>query len=105
MKLFLYIIAVLITATIQAQPDTTKANNDSVYIADVRTQIHDLKNHISVFIDSSNKLTIQEVASGKFNSRIQPLSDTARLVAQPYITYWLKFTLSSSGDIRNWWLL
>ena len=105
MKLLFYISTLLITLAIQAQPGTTNTISDSVYLADARIQIHDLKNYTSVFIDSSNKITIGEIASGKFNSRFQPLSDTVRLVAQPYITYWLKFTISSSGDIRNWWLL
>jgi signal transduction histidine kinase len=105
MKLLFYISTFLFTLTTQAQPGTTSISNDSVYIADARIQIHYLEKYVSVFIDSSNKLTIQEIASGKFNSRFQPFSDTARLVAQPYITYWLKFAVSSSGDIRNWWLL
>ena len=34
-----------------------------------------------------------------------PISDTGQFVAQPYITYWLKLTISTSGDIRDWWLL
>ena len=105
MKLLFYISTLLLSLTIQAQPGTTRTRNDSVYMADPGIQIHDLKNYTSVFIDSSNKLSIQEIASGKFNNRFQPLSDTARLMAQPYITYWLQFTISSSGDIRNWWLL
>ena len=83
---------------------TTNTSNDSVYIADARIQIHDLKNYTSVFIDSSNKMTIQEIASGKFNNRFQPLSGMAQ-PAQPYITYWLKLSISASGDIQNWWLL
>jgi signal transduction histidine kinase len=105
MKLLFYISTLLFSLAIQAQPGTTNSSNDSVYIADAKVQIHDLKNYTSVLVDSSNKLMLQEIASGKFNSRFQPLSDTARLVAQPYITYWLKFTISSSGDIQNWWLL
>jgi len=104
MKLLLYIITLLITTAIQAQPGITTAGNDSVYIADPRIQIHDLKNYTSVFIDSSNKLTIQEIASEKFSNRFQPFSDSARY-AQPYITCWLKLSISASGEIRNWWLL
>ncbi len=105
MKLLFYISTLLFSLAIQAQPGTTNSSNDSVYIADAKVQIHDLKNYTSVLVDSSNKLMLQEIASGKFNSRFQPLSDTARLVAQPFITYWLKFTISSSGNIQNWWLL
>ncbi len=103
MKLLFYISTVLITLVIQAQPDTTRTSN--VYIADPRIQIHDLKSYTAVFIDSSNKLTIQDVASGKFNNRFRPFPGTTQLVAQPYITYWLKFTLGASGDIHDWWLV
>src|SRR6185503_20890628 len=105
MKLLFYISTLLISLAIQAQPGTTKSSNDSVYIADAKAQVHDLKNYTSVLVDSSNKLTPEEIVSGKFNSRFQHLPDTTWLVAQPYITYWLKFTISSSGDIQNWWLL
>ena len=105
MKLLFYISALLISLAIQAQPGTTNTTGDSVHIADARVQIHDLKNHTSVFIDSSNKLTIQDIASGKFNNRFQPLSGMAQLVAQPYITYWLKLTISTSADIQDWWLV
>jgi len=105
MKLLLYIFALLITTIIRAQPGTTNSSNDSVYFADSRIQIHDLKNYTSVFIDSSNKLTLQQIASGKFNSRFQPISGMAQLVAQPHITYWLKLTISAPGDIQDWWLL
>jgi signal transduction histidine kinase len=49
-------------------------------------------------------LTIKEITSGRFNDRFQPVS---RMVqpAQPYITYWLKLSIASSGNIDNWWLL
>ena len=103
MRLLLYIFALLITTIIQAQPGTINTNNDSVYIADARIQVHDLKNYTSVFIDSSNKITIVEIASGKFDHRFQPLSVIAE-EAQPYITYWLKLSITVSGDIQNWWL-
>ncbi len=105
MKLLFCIITLLTTLTLRAQPGATNNSTDSVYIADTKIQIHDLKNFTSVFIDSSNKLTIQDIASGKFNSRFQPLSGMPQLVAQPYITYWLKLTISTSGDIQDWWLL
>ena len=106
MRLFLLILVLIISTSLRAQQsETNTSGNDSAYTADPRILIHELKNHTSLLVDSSNKLTQQEVASGKFNSRFQLLSDTARLVAQPYITYWLKFTISSSGDIQKWWLL
>ena len=105
MKLLFYISILLITLTIKAQPGTTGSSIDSVYIVDPKVQVHNLKNFTSVLIDSSNKLTIQEIASGKLNSRFQPHSGMVQLEAQPYITYWLKLTLSVSSDVQNWWLL
>ena len=105
MKLLFCISTLLITLITWAQPGTTNTtSNDSVYVADARIQIHDLKNYVSVFTDSSNKLTIQEVASEKFRHRFQPFPDMAQ-PAQPYITYWLKLSISASGDIQNWWLM
>jgi len=105
MKLLLYIVALLIATGIRAQPGAPDNNgNDSVYLADARIQVHDLKKYTYVFIDSSNKLTIQEIASGKFNNRFQPLSGMVQ-PATPYITYWLKFSISCTGNIDNWWLL
>ena len=104
MKLLFYLITfLLITTAIRAQPGEPDTGNHSVYKADPGVQVHDLKNYASVFIDSSNKLTIQEVASEKFAHRFQPFPDTARY-AQPYITYWLKLSIVATGDIQNWWL-
>jgi signal transduction histidine kinase len=106
MKLFLSIVALICTSVLGAQQTgTNTGSSDAVYLADARIQIHDLKNYISVFADSSNKLTIQEIASGKFNNRFQPISGITKLVAQPLVTYWLKFTISTSGDIQDWWLV
>ncbi len=73
------------------------------YIVDAKIQLHDLKNYTTVFVDSSNKMPIQEIASERFRPGFQPLSDSMQ--AQPYITYWLKFSISATGDIENWWLL
>ena len=105
MKLLFYISITLITLVIQAQPSPTATTNDSAYIVDPRIQIHDLKNFASVFIDSSNKVSFQEISSGKFTSRFQPLSASPELVAKPHIAYWLKLTIRSSGDIQDWWLI
>jgi hypothetical protein len=105
MKLLFSIIALILTTTLLSQqPITNNTSNDSVYAADARIQLHDLKNYTSVFTDSSNKLTIQEIASEKFSNQFQPLSGMVQ-PAQPYITYWLKLSISASGDIQNWWLL
>ena len=105
MKLLFSIIALILTTTLLSQqPVTTNTSNDSVYIADARIQLHGLKNYTSVFTDSSNKLTIQEIASEKFSNQFRPLSGMVQ-PARPYITYWLKLSISASGDIQNWWLL
>ena len=105
MKLLFYISILLTTLRIQAQPGINSTSNDSVYLVDANVQIHNLKNYTSVLVDSSNLLTIQEIASGKLNSRFQPHAGIEQLVAQPYITYWLKLTISSTGDVQDWWLL
>jgi len=104
MKLFLFITAIFITTAITAQQtDTNSISNNPAYMADAKIQLHDLKNYTTVFVDSSNKMTIQEIVSEKFRIRFQPATDSMQ--AQPYITYWLKIPISASGDIQNWWLL
>ena len=106
MRLFLSIVALICTSVLVAQQtETNTASHDSVYKADARIQVHDLKNYISVFTDSSNKITIQEIASGKLDQRFQPISGMDEFVAQPYITYWLKLTITTSSDIQDWWLI
>ncbi len=104
MRLLLFITALSITTLIPAQQtDTNNLRNNSVYIADARIQMHELKKYTSIFVDSSNKLTIQEIVTEKFSNRFQLLQDSIQ--AQPYITYWLKVSISSTEDIQNWWLL
>ena len=105
MKLLFSLVALIITTELLSQQTgTSNSRNDSAYIADARIQLHDLKDYTSVFADSSNKMTIQEVASEKFSNRFQPLSGMVQ-PARPYITYWLKLSISASGYIQNWWLL
>jgi signal transduction histidine kinase len=105
MKLLFTIIALLITTTLLSQPTgNNNSPNDSVYIADARIQLHELKNYTAVFADSSNKVTIEEIATEKFSKQFQPLSIMAQ-PAMPYITYWLKLSITATGDIQNWWLL
>ncbi len=103
MKLYLFIIAICFTAGANAQqPEKDSIGNNPVYIADARVQLHDLKNYTTVFVDSSGKMTIQEITSQKFRGGFQPLTDT--LKTQPYVTYWLKIPIKALGDIQNWWL-
>ncbi len=105
MKLLLLIPALFLAkALLSQQPGINKAGNDSVYIADARIQIHDLKKYTDVYTDSSNKISIEEMSSEKFSNRFRPLSTMVQ-PAQPYITYWLKISISGLGDIQNWWLL
>jgi signal transduction histidine kinase len=104
MKLYLFIIAIFITTVITAQQTGIDSiSNNPVYIADAKIQLHDLKNYTTVFVDSSNKMTIQEIVSERLRIGFQPVTDSMQ--AQPYITYWLKISISASGDIQNWWLL
>ncbi|MFN2440387.1 MAG: 7TM diverse intracellular signaling domain-containing protein, partial [Chitinophagaceae bacterium] len=104
MRLLLFITALSINTLIPAQQtDTNNLRSNSVYIADARIQMHELKKYTSIFVDSSNKLTIQEIITEKFSNRFQLLQDSIQ--ARPYITYWLKVSISSTEDIQNWWLL
>ncbi|MBK7426823.1 MAG: hypothetical protein IPI60_07225 [Saprospiraceae bacterium] len=104
MKAFLFIIAIFITSVIMAQQTgADNISNDQIYLADARIQLHDVKNYTSVFVDSSNKLTIQEIVSDTLPISFRPVTDS--MEAQPKITYWLNIPISALGDIQNWWLL
>ena len=105
MRLLFCIFSLFLTITLEAQADSTNTRSDSVYLADARVQLHNLKPYTSVFADSSNKLEIRDISSGKFNDRFQPISGMAQLTAQPDITYWLKLSINTSADIQDWWLL
>ncbi len=105
MKLLLLIPALFLAKALLSQhPGINKAWNDSVYVADARIQIHDLKKYTAVYTDSSNMISIEEMSSEKFSNRFRPLSTMVQ-PAQPYITYWLKISISALGAIDNWWLL
>ncbi len=98
-------LKLMVTAVVWAQaPIANSARNDSVYIADARIQLHDLKDYTSVYVDSSNELTIREISSKEFSSRFHPIYGNSQ-PAQPYITYWLKFSITPSENIQDWWLL
>ncbi|HEX8332728.1 MAG TPA: ATP-binding protein [Segetibacter sp.] len=76
---------------------------DISYRADSRIHLHNLRPYTSVFVDSSNKLTIDDVIT-KYNSRFRPVS-AATDIAQPYLTYWLRVSVTTTADIEKWWLL
>jgi hypothetical protein len=51
MKLLLCSLLVLITTALKAQSTgSSKNSNDSIYVADAKVQIHDLRNYTSVFM-------------------------------------------------------
>ncbi|MEJ7625235.1 MAG: ATP-binding protein [Ferruginibacter sp.] len=104
MKIFLFLIILFFSTILNAQlPDTIQVVNKKVYLADTKIQLHDLKNYTTILVDSLNKLTIGDIVSKNFDQRFLPVADS--MVAQPYITYWLKLSIFTTGNIQNWWLL
>ncbi len=102
MKRIFYIIAILISAVSNGQQPPVLAS-DSVYHADPRIQIHDLKNYATVFFDSLKHANIEDIAAGKFDGQFKPLSPENTQI-KPFRTYWLKFSIAANAEIKNWWL-
>jgi len=76
---------------------------DSFYVVDSRIQIHDLRPATFVLVDSTNQLTLQDIASGKFNDKFKPVSEFNNF--KSYTSYWLRLPIAAQGSIKNWWLM
>ncbi|MGB4843546.1 MAG: 7TM diverse intracellular signaling domain-containing protein, partial [Ferruginibacter sp.] len=105
MKLYFIILLSFFFGTVFCQePSINILNKDSVYLVDAKIQLHALHPYSSLYVDSSNTLSIKEISSSDFIKRFSPLSDSGE-IALPHITYWLKFSVKATGDINNWWLI
>lgn len=79
------------------------SQSQQVYVADSMRQVHNLRPFTFVLVDSTNQLALDDI-SGKFSSRFRPVS-AATDMARPYVTYWLRLTITTTADIEKWWLL
>ena len=102
--LLLFFISFTCIPKIAGQESRLDDRTDTVYSADARIQVHDLFAYTSIFADSTNTLTIKEVVTEQFRDKFQPLTRFIQ-PAQPYITYWLKLSISAPDSIQHWWLL
>jgi len=86
------LVAICLHATLHAQ----------VYTLDPRIGVNNLNAVTSFMVDASNKLTIHDVASGKFDTAFHPL----KAQAVPNETAcWFRFRVTSNAMIKNWWLV
>src|SRR5258708_25506539 len=85
------------------QQNNTINKTDSFYVVDSAIQIHDLRPATFVFADETNKLTLPDVASGKFYDKFQPISSLKTF--KNYTIYWLRLSIQTRGNINNWWLM
>ncbi len=76
---------------------------DSFYVVDSRIQIHDLRPATFVLADSTNQLTLQDIASAKFSDKFKPVSAFNNF--KSYTSYWLRLPIATQGSIKNWWLM
>ena len=76
---------------------------DSFYVIDSKIQLHDLRPATFVLADESNKMTLQEIVSGKFNDKFQPVSAYKNF--KNYTSYWLRLSFETKGNIKDWWLM
>ena len=101
MKKFIFILLFFSSLLIvNAQQDIPA---DSFFVIDAKIQIHDLRPATFVLADSTNQLTLSDIASGKFNDKFKPVSYFKKFNSNN--TYWLRLSLANQGNIKNWWLL
>ncbi|HKB43717.1 MAG TPA: sensor histidine kinase, partial [Chitinophagaceae bacterium] len=104
MKRFYFILVfIFLQVIVKAQQNEGTNSIDSFYIVDSKIQIHDLRPATFVFADETNKLTLQDIASGKFNDKFQPVSSFKMF--KNYTSYWLRLSIETRGGINNWWLM
>ncbi len=99
MKLLLTILLSFICALVFGQQDS-----QIVYKADPRIQLHDLRNFTEVLYDSTNKLSKDNIISGKYDHLFQPYSSIDKKVI-PFKTYWEKVSIRPEAEFRNWWII
>lgn len=104
-KLIFILFFISSLLTVKAQPSLLKNTNpaDSFYVVDSRIQIHDLRPATFVLADSTNQLTLQDIASGKFDDKFKPVSEFNNF--KSYTSYWLRLPIATQGSIKNWWLM
>ncbi|MEP7377465.1 MAG: ATP-binding protein [Chitinophagaceae bacterium] len=94
----------IIWCCIGSFPAFSQGNVQQVYEADARIQLHDLRDYTSVFVDSANKFSAEEIASGKYDKLFLPYSSLTKKV-NPYTAYWLKVSVNPLSNIDNWWIV
>jgi signal transduction histidine kinase/DNA-binding response OmpR family regulator len=104
MKRFNFIIT-FIWLQLFAQAQQNKEIYPAVpfYVVDSAIQLHDLRSATVALADETNKLTLQEIASGKLDSQFQSINAFKKL--KHYTTYWLRLAVETRGSFNNWWLL
>lgn len=77
---------------------------DSIYTADSRLLVQDLSDHTSILVDSSLKVTVQDLIKNEEDSDFQPITAFKNKI-ESSVAYWLKVQIRSVGDFQDWWLL
>ena len=75
-----------------------------VYTIDSTGQVHDLLNYTQVLIDSTSRLSANEVISGGSDRLFRPFT-TIKKTAGASKGYWLKVSIKPLTGIKNWWLI
>jgi signal transduction histidine kinase/DNA-binding response OmpR family regulator len=104
MKKFYLILAFISSLLIvNAQQNGVTNPTDYFYVVDSKVQIHDLRPATFVLADETNKLTLEEILSGKFDDKFQPVSSFNKF--KNYTSYWLRLSIATRDSIKNWWLM
>ena len=77
---------------------------DSIYTINAKSHIHSLRAYSTFLIDSSTRMDVKEIASGKYNDQFIPLGQ-AQAKMNVAFSYWIKFRVFATATINDWWLL
>jgi signal transduction histidine kinase/DNA-binding response OmpR family regulator len=104
MKRFYFILVfIFLQVVVKAQQNEGTNAIDSFYVVDAKNPIHDLRPATFVLADETNKLTLAEVASGKYNDKFLPVNAYKKF--EDRTSYWLRLSVETRGNIKEWWLM
>ena len=93
----LLIITLLLTTSV------TRAQT-KVYFLDSNRQIHDLKDHTYILVDSLGKFTDEQITSGKLDHLFGPYSIISATKKNNH-AYWLRLSVRANSAAKKWLLL
>lgn len=80
------------------------AQTDSILQVENVLRVYPLDGHVSIFVDSTETMTFEDVSQGSFQEKFQPL-DTPLVRWEPHRAYWLKTQITALDSLTDWIVL